>query len=241
MNLKNKNLLLIDDCLDTGLLVKQTLKFYQVNQCTTIAGAKNILEKENIDLLLIDVNLPDGSGFDYCLELASDKRYSDVPKILLTGKAEAADRVYGLNCGAVDYITKPFIPPELRARIEIHLRQNGSQVNEAIFRCVDFEFDLEFQICSLVKTTNKQNLNLTPTEFRLFYFLVKNEGHVLSREELEVAIWKSTGAQIEKRGIDSHIAHIRRKLKDQEHLLVSVYGRGYSFKANSNSLDSTGS
>lgn len=233
MNLQRKKLLLLDDSLDIGLLVKQSLKAQEVVQCVDIAAAKNFLSYEKVDMIIIDVHLPDGSGFDYCIELSSDPVFAAVPKILLTGRADISDKVYGLNCGAMDYVTKPFSPLELQARVDIHLRSQPAVPAVVEARIGGLDFDVEFQRCFRLNAGQRENLGLTPTEFRLLFLLAKNEGHVLSRQELENAIWKSTGVQIEKRGIDSHVAHIRSKLGSSNHLLVSVYGKGYSFRKKS--------
>lgn len=230
MNLNSKKILLLDDSDDIGLLVKQALKEHKITQCLDVSAARKQLTVEAFDLILIDVHLPDGNGFDFCIELTEDSNYSKIPKILLTGRAEISDKVYGLNCGAIDYVTKPFSPLELKARVAIHFRYAERSVEG--LSIAGYDFDVEFQRCFKVSGMDRTNLGLTPTEFRLFLLLAKNEGHVFSRSELEKSVWNATGVQIEKRGIDSHIAHVRNKLGFDQNLIVSVYGKGYAFKKN---------
>ena len=114
--------LLIDDCLDTGNLVKQGLFPIEVTHSLSIAEAHTVLKSTKFDLILIDVTLPDGDGFTFCRELSKNPLLASTPLILLTAKDELADKVFGFNCGASDYITKPFHIPELQARVNAHLR-----------------------------------------------------------------------------------------------------------------------
>lgn len=138
--------------------------------------------------------------------------------------------IYGLNCGAMDYITKPFSPLELKARVAVHFRY--AEKSTGGLTIAGYDFDVEFQRSFRLSNAEKINLGLTPTEFRLLFLLAKSEGHVFSRAELEKSIWNATGVQIERRGIDSHIAHIRCKLGTEQNLVVSVYGKGYAFRKN---------
>lgn len=221
-------LLLLEDCVDTGTLIKAAVKLCNVTQCLSIAEAKLYLASEQFDLIIIDVELPDGSGFDYCHMLSMDPVCGAIPKILLTGRADVSDKVYGFSCGAIDYVTKPFSPAELKARVEAHLRL--AEQERASLIISNIEFDVEFQRCYSIEPPNKINLNLTPTEFRLLYLLARNRGQVLTREILENLIWKTSGVKIEKRGIDSHMAHLRQKLGEKKELVHSVYGKGYAFR-----------
>ena len=116
-------ILLIDDCKETGILVTQSLYPLELTQALSIAEARNILKNKIFDLLLIDISLPDGNGFLFCSEISKHPNYLATPLIMLTAKDELSDKVHGLNCGACDYITKPFSLPELKARINAHLRQ----------------------------------------------------------------------------------------------------------------------
>ena len=225
-----KKILLIEDHAYTGELVRLGLTTYHVQQALSVQEAKEALQKFVFDLILIDVTLPDGSGFDLCFSLTQDPKYAGIPKILLTGKTDPADKVYGFNCGASDYITKPFHLLEFRARVDRYLTPRGDPGNgEQIYDC--FSFNLSFQRCEILSDHQRLDLGLTPTEFRLFLAFVKSEGKVLSRDTLERMAWESNGTFIQARGIDTHIAHLRKKLGPLSFVIVSVYGQGYTFQS----------
>lgn len=226
-------ILLIDDSEDTGLLVRHAMAPHDVDHAQTLAEAEALLaQTKQYDLLLIDVSLPDGNGFDFCQKLESNTQFLNTPKFLLTASDQMSEKVYGFGCGADDYITKPFNEMELKARVDRHLKRRnllgGGGLNSFVNGC--FEFDLEFQKCYLRDDERVQDLELTPTEFRLFLLLAKNEDRVMSRLELERTLWRDLGATIEVKGIDTHIAHLRRKLGPLKDVIVSVYGQGYSYK-----------
>lgn len=220
-------ILLIDDCKDMGILVTSSLKPYEVRQAFSVEEARSVIGRENFDLLLIDVTLPDGDGFRVCSELSRDPTLAGVPKILLTGRADVEDKVFGFHCGADDYVTKPFAGGELRARVEARARTKAPDMANFIkWSC--FEFDSEFQRCWVFSSGGKTDLKVTPTEYRLLLALARRQGSPLSRDELVNEIWKNNGAHIERRGVDSHVAHLRKKLGEHGSLLVSVYGKGYA-------------
>lgn len=223
-------ILLIDDDEDTGYLVGTSLKPYDVTQVVSIKDAKAKLEGDPFDLIIIDVNLPDGDGFRVCQELASDKHTNFIPRILLTSRHSPSDLAFGLNCGADDYVKKPFDSVELKARVETRLRKFPGAM-DSVFAHGIFEFDTEFLKCCITgESGTKSDLQLTPTEFHIFVSLIRNEGATLTRRELVDRVWKSQGVNIESRGVDTHIAHLRRKLGEHGDVIVSVYGKGYALR-----------
>jgi DNA-binding response OmpR family regulator len=223
--------LLIDDCEDIGFLVTTALKPYLVKHVVSIQDAKRVLENEAYDLMLIDVNLPDGDGFKMCQDLESDSRTHLIPRILLTSRNSSSDLVFGFNCGADDYIKKPFDSTELRARVDNRLRHFPE--SEPTFTHGVFEFDTQFLKCRVLSDSEKTDLQLTPTEFHILVSLTRSEGSPLSRRDLVDRVWKSQGLHIEARGVDTHIAHLRKKLGQLSDQIISVYGKGYAFKATS--------
>lgn len=222
-------ILLLDDCEETGILVKQSLFPLEVIHALSIQKAKTILENMSFDLLLIDITLPDGDGFSFCSEISKNPHYSATPLILLTAKDEVSDKVFGLNCGACDYITKPFHLPELKARINAHLRHKRL-VSDFKLKSKFFELDANLQKCYIFKKDIPKDSGLTPTEFRILMSLFKNRGVAMSREEIIRAVWKNHGTSIEQKGLDTHVAHLRRKLAKAGSQIVSVYGVGYVFE-----------
>lgn len=222
-------ILLIDDNPDIGELVIGGLQPNSTDQAFSLAEARAALKNNVYDIILIDVILPDGDGYDFCNSLSADIRYKDSPKIMLTAKDQVEQKVYGFTCGADDYVTKPFNVIELRARVNRRLLRKNSDANKIYaFSC--FLFDLEFQRCFVVEGQSKTDLMLTPTEFRLFLALVKNEGQVLTRDKIEQSSWRANGSVVEIRGIDTHVAHLRKKLGPLKACVESVYGQGYTFK-----------
>ncbi|MBX3021590.1 MAG: response regulator transcription factor [Bdellovibrionales bacterium] len=218
-------ILLIDDSVDIGVLVEHGLNSYMTFQAYSLAEAEEMLKRPDFALILIDVGLPDGNGFDFCQRLMQHPLYMKTPKILLTAMDQASEKVYGFNCGADDYVTKPFNPIELKARVDRYLQRKLTNFGVEVHG--HFEFNLEFQRCTRLEGGQRVEMDLTPTEFRLFLTLIKSAGRVLSRKTLEQVGWE--GSVIELRGIDTHIAHLRKKLGPFRKQLVSVYGQGYSF------------
>lgn len=223
--------LLIDDCEDTGNLIKQILYPLELIHSLSISNAQSVLENMKFDIILIDVSLPDGNGFDFCSEISKNSHHEGTPLVLITAKGDPSDKVYGLNCGACDYITKPFHAPELKARINAHLRHKRI-LNDFRLKTKYFELDTNLQKCFITRKDNRKDCELTPTEFRILINLFKNKGKTMSREEIIHSVWRNHGTTIEQKGLDTHVAHLRKKLNKIGSKIVSVYGVGYLFDEN---------
>jgi len=175
------------------------------------------------DLILLDVMLPVLDGFEVCRELR--RRAVATPIILLTAKSHEAEKVLGLELGADDYVTKPFSPRELRARIKARLRQAPAQAS--VIRFADCVLDLsraEF-------TRSGKPVELTPTEYRLLKAFVDNAGRVLTRQQLIDAAW-DPGTFITDRVVDTHVWSLRKKIEAnpaEPQSLHGVRGIGYRF------------
>lgn len=193
--------------------------------CGTIAEAKGKLKQKAFDLLIIDINLPDGNGLEFCREI---RRTSKIPIALLTAKDMEMDIVKGLECGADDYITKPFSLMVLRARIRALLRRNtGEQQSEYSSHVFRFCFDtMEFY-----KEGNA--IELSKTEQRILYLLVFHAGQVLSRERLLEWVWPEGTEYVEDNALSVGIRRLRDKLEDvpsKPDYIKTVYGKGYMWK-----------
>jgi DNA-binding response OmpR family regulator len=172
-------------------------------------------------LILLDVMLPKRDGFDVCRELR--KAGVRTPILFLTARTHEAEKVLGLDLGADDYITKPFSPRELRARIRARLRDRDSNAEE-VLRCADIEVDAAR---AEVRKAGV-NIEVTPQEFKLLLTFAKNRDRVLSRNQLINLAW-GTDIFVTDRAVDAHIVNLRRKLGAE--LISSIRGMGYRFNS----------
>lgn len=191
-------------------------------RCRTIAQARQLLKDRKYDLLILDINLPDGSGLEFCREI---RKSSQVPIALLTAKDMELDIVSGLESGADDYITKPFSLMVLRARIRALLRRNvPEQKNEYRKGCFYFLFDrMEFY-------KNGQSIDLSKTERRILHLLVFHEGQIITRERLMEWVWPDGAEYVEDNALSVGIRRLRDKLEDtpsKPGYIRTVYGKGY--------------
>jgi DNA-binding response OmpR family regulator len=182
-----------------------------------------IARAEKPDLIVLDIMLPGMDGWEVCRRL---RRETDVPIIMLTARAEESDQIVGLELGADDYVTKPFSPRALLARVRAVLRRAQGQVKApAMVRAGGLEIDMEGRRAEL----NGQSLKLTPNEFKLLALLARHPGQSLTREQLLDELHGAAYPSFD-RSIDSHIKNLRRKLKagsDQTVSIETVYGIGY--------------
>ena len=217
--------------------IRNLLARYLATQSFRVAVAADrrslfqILEKSTIDLIVLDVMLPDGSGIEICRELRAQR--SAIPIILLTVLKEEVDRIIGLEIGADDYLGKPFNPRELAACIRAVLRRQSSQSLAALpARCYRFDgFIIELE-ARRVLTAENQEIDLTAAEFDLLHALVSRAGRVLSREQL-LDITRGRDADPFDRSIDVLMSRIRRKLQDEtgSRYIKTIRNGGYQFTA----------
>ncbi len=178
------------------------------------------------DLILLDWMLPGISGLDFARRLRADSRTREVPVIMLTARGEEVDKVAGLEAGADDYITKPFSPRELVARIKAVLRRRAPQATEEPVEIAGLRLDPSTHRVSGGNTP----INLGPTEFRLLHFLMTHPERVHSRAQLLDHVW-GDHVFVEERTVDVHIRRLRSALEPLsfEHLVQTVRGAGYRF------------
>jgi len=199
---------------------------YEVKVATTGDEALQIARTERFHLILLDVMLPGKDGFEVCRELR--RSGFQTPIILLTAKAQEPEKVMGLELGADDYITKPFSPRELRARIKAALRRGGEAELE-ILRFGDAEVD--FARCEVRRGGSA--VELSALEFKLLTAFARSRGRVLTRDQLLDAAW-GRGMALNDRVVDNHIVSLRRKLEpDPAHPrhFLNIRGIGYRFDA----------
>jgi len=186
----------------------------------------SLADKELPDLVLLDWMLPGISGVELARRLKQDELYKDLPIILLTARGEEEDKVKGLEIGADDYMTKPFSPKELIARIKAVLRRSGKTVEDEVLSINDILLDVgKHRI-----TITGKNVEVSPTEFKMMHFFMTHQDKVYSRTQLLDHIW-GRSTYIEERTVDVHIRRLRKILKeyDRDELIQTVRGFGYRF------------
>lgn len=196
----------------------------QITLCHTLAEARNVLEGNSFDLLILDINLPDGSGLDL---LNVVRKTSALPIILLTANDMEMDIVTGLESGADDYITKPFSLAVLRARVNAQLRRSISAKSTcAEIDSFQFDFDrMEFR-------KDGQLVELSKTEQKLLRVLVENRGQTLPRATLVDRIWTDGAEYVDENALSVTVKRLRNKLEDiptSPKYLKTVYGIGYTW------------
>lgn len=218
-------ILLVED--DQGLqkYLKELLltNQYSVHVSPDGVSALNTISKIPPDLVILDLGLPNLSGESVLSEVR--KKNPNLPVIILTAKDSPSDIVHGLNIGGDDYMTKPFVADELLARIKARLRHNGH--SDAKLKIADLELDTT----TLEVKRNGKPIQLTPQEFKLLEYLMRNKGRVLTREMILNRVWLYS-QDIETRVVDVYMGYLRKKVDEgfKKKLLVSVRGFGYMIK-----------
>ncbi len=217
-------ILIVEDeaAIALGLRDDLELEGYQVQVVDNGNAAVDLACAEPFDLILLDVMLPGKSGYDVCREVRGKK--PDLPIIMLTAKSHDAEKVLGFEIGADDYVTKPFSPLELRARIKALLRRSqGSQPTSFAFSSVVVNLE------RMEVLDGERPIELTSLEFRLLTALIQNSGLVLSRDRILDLVW-GADVVVTDRVIDTHIANLRKKLEPNgsKHI-SSIRGMGYRF------------
>ena len=225
------NILICDDQKDivNALKIYLTPEGYQLFTAYTGEEAVAIVKKENIHLILLDVMMPQMDGIT---ATAAIREFSNVPIILLTAKSETEDKVLGLNVGADDYITKPFVPVEVLARVRSQLRRYAR-----LGSCPETPGALEIGgIClddsTKSVTVDGEPVSLTPTEYAILHLLMKNPGRVFSTRKLSEEVWQEAALGSEG-AVAVHIRHLREKIEinpSEPRYLKVVWGQGYKME-----------
>jgi two-component system, OmpR family, phosphate regulon response regulator PhoB len=201
---------------------------HRVRRAATAGEAVTSIREELPDVLILDWMLPDESGLSLTRRLREDERTRGLPILMLTARAMEQDKISGLEAGADDYLTKPFSPKELAARIKAILRRRAPQLSgDAV------EIDgLRLDPASHRVTAGEQRLYLSPAEFRLLHFLMTHPGRVYSRAQLLDQVW-GDHVYVEERTVDVHIRRLRKALELSGHdrLIDTVRGAGYGLQA----------
>lgn len=234
MALLAANILIVDDEQAIADLVEVYLKNENYNVFKFYNGkdALNCIAIEKLDLAILDVMLPDVDGFSICQQIREKHNF---PVIMLTAKEEEIDKITGLTLGADDYITKPFRPLELIARVKAQLRRftkyNSSEPKkeEHLIAFSGLVLNMDTRECTL----NEKQLSLTPTEFSILWVLCSNRGRVVSSEELFHEVWGDKYFTNSNNTVMVHIRHLREKMNDsaeRPQYIKTVWGVGYKIE-----------
>jgi two-component system alkaline phosphatase synthesis response regulator PhoP len=220
------HLLIVEDeeSIAAGLRDDLEVEGYRVDIATDGDDALARAVDSDYDLILLDLMLPGKDGIAICRELR--RRGDRTPIIMLTARSTEGDKIAGLDCGADDYVTKPFSPVELRARIRAALRRREGKTAQVI-RFGDYEIDL----VGIELRRDGELVRLTPLEFKILSVLVQQGGRALSRHELIDQVWGSD-EYVADRTVDAHVAYLRKKIEPEPgapRYISSVRGIGYRF------------
>ncbi|MCI8498246.1 MAG: response regulator transcription factor [Bacilli bacterium] len=210
-------ILLVEDneVISKGLSYSLKKEGFEIDMAKTKNEARIAIEKERYDLIILDVALPDGTGFDLYEEKIS---LLSIPTIFLTAKDEEDDIVYGLNIGAEDYMTKPFSTKELLARINRIIYKNKKRTTVNV---KDIEFDLD----KMEVYRNKEKIELTSLELKILHLLFLNVDKVVRRNSILDKIWEWTGNDVDDHTVTVYLKRIREKVGDD--LITTIKGIGY--------------
>lgn len=227
-------ILVVDDEMEIADLIEVYLnnENYTVFKFYNATDALNCINTTHLDLAILDIMLPDMSGFTLCQKIRENYTY---PVIMLTAKDEEIDKITGLTLGADDYVTKPFRPLEMIARVKAQLRRYKkynpahSEENDNTIVHLGLVMNIQTHECLL----NERPLVLTPTEFSILWILLQRKGTVVSSEELFHEIWKDEYYSKSNNTITVHIRHLREKLNDSldnPKYIKTIWGVGYKIE-----------
>ena len=218
-------ILVVDDELRVRDLIKKYAKFegYEISEASNGLQALELRRDQNFDIVIMDVMMPELDGFSACKEI---RKFSNVPIIILSARGEEYDKIHGFEFGIDDYVVKPFSPRELMMRVAAVLKRGGASVPEAkeVYTCGGLTVDFTGRLV----TIDGKRVDMSPREYDLFFFLVKNRGIALSREKLINEVW---GYDFfgDDRTIDTHIKQLRKILGPYSKCISTLRGVGYRF------------
>jgi two-component system phosphate regulon response regulator PhoB len=225
---KDNMILVVED--ETA--IKDMIRFaltpngFKIMEAGNVSEAKQKMASHMPDLIILDWMLPGVNGIDFAKQLKQNSTTQHIPIIMLTAKAEEENKIKGLEVGADDYITKPFSPRELVARIKTILRRGPLITLKGIIEVHQLKLDTNTHELSI----NQQIIILTPIEYKIFYFFITHQGYTYSREQLLDLIWGSD-KYIDERTVDVQIRRLRSKLKPHGYAqyIKTIHGTGYQF------------
>jgi DNA-binding response OmpR family regulator len=227
-----QKIFVVEDDSDIARLVRHHLESagYRVRSYSSTHSVLADALRERPALLLLDIMVPGGDGIELCRQMRqSGQALSGTPIVFLTARSSEADRIRGLETGADDYITKPFSPRELLARVKAVLRRCEAPPVPSLIRAGELEIDA----LAMVVTVRGAVITVTATEFRLLHYLARHAGRVFTRDQILDAVWKET-AFVTPRSVDVYVRKLRSKIEvdpEEPRYLRTVRGAGYRFES----------
>ena len=218
-------ILVVDDEFRIREIIKKYANFegHKVTEAVDGMSAIEICNKETFDIIIMDVMMPELDGFSACKEI---RKHCNTPIIMLSARGEEHDKIHGFELGIDDYVVKPFSPKELMMRVNAVLkRSNGADTpSQDVFKYENLVVDFTARIV----TVNGKRVDMTPKEYELFFYMVKNKGIALTREKLISEVW---GYDFfgDDRTLDTHIKLLRKSLGEYSKCIVTLRGVGYRF------------
>ncbi|MBQ1507396.1 MAG: response regulator transcription factor [Ruminococcus sp.] len=221
-------ILVVDDEFRIRQIIRKYAEFegFEVEEAVDGMQAIEVCRKNSYDLIIMDVMMPELDGFSACREI---RKFCSTPIIMLSARGEEYDKIHGFELGSDDYVVKPFSPKELMMRVNAVIKRSGgsseSEVKKDVFKYEGLEVDFSARIV----TIDGKRIDMTPKEYELFFYMVKNRGLALTRESLISEVW---GYDFfgDERTLDTHIKLLRRSLGEYSKCIVTLRGVGYRFE-----------
>lgn len=224
------HILIVEDSPDYQRILSRVMSEFDVTCVPSVEEAWRVLRNRSADLVLLDLELAGQDGYPLLAEMQADHEYRDIPVMCVSGRSSLTDKVTAFSLGADDYITKPFDPIELKARVSSKVRRHRRQVESPNVRVGSIEIDQARHSLSI----QNREVSVTQTEFKLLCALARRPDQVYTRDQLLVAVW-GENAQVLERVVDVHLCSLRRKLHPYSHYVKSVPGIGYKLSASRSS------
>ena len=223
-------LLVVDDEFRIRQIIRKYAEFegYTVEEAVDGMQASESCRKEEFDLIIMDVMMPELDGFSACREI---RKFRSTPIIMLSARGEEYDKIHGFELGSDDYVVKPFSPKELMMRVAAVIKRSGGEQGEQVKKDVFTYEGLSVDFSARIVTIDGKRIEMTPKEYELFFYMVKNKGLALTREKLISEVW---GYDFfgDERTLDTHIKLLRKSLGEYSRCIVTLRGVGYRFETN---------
>lgn len=223
-------ILVVDDEEKIRSIIRKYAEFegYEIAEAVDGMEAVNIAKKEDIALIIMDVMMPELDGFSACSKI---KEYKNIPVIMLSARGEEYDRIHGFEVGVDDYVVKPFSPKELMMRVKAVLARSQTVVSSNAADLDIFRYEgLEVNFTARIVSIDGKRIDMSPKEYELLFYLIRNKGIALTREQLITEVW-GYDYYGDDRTLDTHIKLLRNSLGTYRNLLTTLRGVGYRFDA----------